>query len=309
MLLRGFRLRGRFPPGPLALVVLLLSLLVETRAGRSQEVVEIGEAVVEGVRAVLPVRATTRAGPIQGFVISARFDPAVARVAELAPAGEWLAGKPPDFVRVVGTPDRPGDDGVAGLVVVLDVADDGVAKAIPAAPEGALQLIAEITVELLPDGPCDKPIAVELEDQAVRFDAGQAMLNTVVIGGRDYFAGSAETPLTLRSASFLPVCDAFVRGDVDSNGRIELTDGIVVLNFLFVGGVPPACMDAADANDDGGERPDLTDAVVIFNWLFLGGPPPAPPTPLLTQYDRSDCGPDPTDDLMDCALASPTCSP
>ncbi len=53
MLLRGFRLRGRFPSGPLALVVLLLSLLVETRAGRSQEVVEIGEAVVEGMRAVI----------------------------------------------------------------------------------------------------------------------------------------------------------------------------------------------------------------------------------------------------------------
>src|SRR5690606_22086329 len=31
----------------------------------------------------------------------------------------------------------------------------------------------------------------------------------------------------------------FVRGDADANGNVNLTDGIVVLNYLFQGGVDP----------------------------------------------------------------------
>ena len=34
----------------------------------------------------------------------------------------------------------------------------------------------------------------------------------------------------------------FVRGDSDANGGINLTDGIVTLSFLFLGGLAPGCM-------------------------------------------------------------------
>ncbi|MCZ6795489.1 MAG: hypothetical protein O7J95_17940, partial [Planctomycetota bacterium] len=99
----------------------------------------------------------------------------------------------------------------------------------------------------------------------------------------------------------------FVRGDADSNGSINLTDGIVILNFLFLGAAAPACLDAADTDDDGGERPSLTDAVIIFSWLFSGGPPPAAPRPDAPNYVAENCGPDVTDDAMDCAMLSPVC--
>ena len=66
-----------------------------------------------------------------------------------------------------------------------------------------------------------------------------------------------------------PAPIVFVRGDADSNGAINLTDGIRILAFLFLGEAAPECMDAADAADSGGERPALTDAV--------GGPDRGPP--------------------------------
>jgi hypothetical protein len=92
-----------------------------------------------------------------------------------------------------------------------------------------------------------------------------------------------------------------VRGDADSNGRIELTDAIRILGFLFLGGAnpAPACFDSADSDDNG--RLELTDAVRILGFLFLGGtnPPPAPPTPRDASYLASDCGLDPREEMPD----------
>src|SRR5690606_10160971 len=88
----------------------------------------------------------------------------------------------------------------------------------------------------------------------------------------------------------------FVRGDVDTNGNLDLTDGVRVLGFLFLGS--PAelpCLDAADANDSGTH--DLTDGIYILNYLFVGGAAPPAPFP--------DCGEDLTPDAFDCALFAP----
>jgi hypothetical protein len=97
-----------------------------------------------------------------------------------------------------------------------------------------------------------------------------------------------------------------VRSDADSSGSIDLSDGIVVLLYLFSGGGVPECLDAADSNDTG--VVDVSSAVRIFNWLFLGGMAPLPPSPSTPEYPASDCGLDPTDDGLDCAIVSATCS-
>ncbi len=53
-------------------------------------------------------------------------------------------------------------------------------------------------------------------------------------------------PLLLLVAWGVPLrAQTFVRGDADSNGRIELTDGIRILEFLFVAGPPPTPMTTA----------------------------------------------------------------
>jgi len=101
--------------------------------------------------------------------------------------------------------------------------------------------------------------------------------------------------------------DVFVRGDVDSSGAINLSDGVNLLLFLFQQGTPPACADAADVDDSG--TPTLTDAVVIFQWLFQQGAPPPEPSPSDGNYPASDCGADPPDlDALDCSVLSPQCA-
>jgi hypothetical protein len=88
----------------------------------------------------------------------------------------------------------------------------------------------------------------------------------------------------------------FRRGDANDDGAVNIADAAFVLNFLFLGGPTPVCLDAADANDDGGAN--IADGSFILNFLFLGGPdPPAPGT---------QCGPDASDDALE-ACASVRC--
>jgi hypothetical protein len=83
----------------------------------------------------------------------------------------------------------------------------------------------------------------------------------------------------------------FVRGDTNQDGRVNISDALVVIGYLFRDGAPLSCLDAADSDDSG--RVDLTDAIFFLNHLFLGGPPPPPPYP--------QDGPDPTPDELECA--------
>ncbi len=89
----------------------------------------------------------------------------------------------------------------------------------------------------------------------------------------------------------------FRRGDANVDAVLDLSDGVMILGFLFLGGKEPTCRDAADSNDTGGL--DLSDPIYIFTFLFGGGPPPPAPGP-----DR--CGPDPTPDRLDC-VSYPRC--
>jgi hypothetical protein len=100
----------------------------------------------------------------------------------------------------------------------------------------------------------------------------------------------------------------FVRGDTDSNGRLELTDPIIVLNFLFLGTSRPRCSDAADGDDNG--RLELTDAVRVLNFLFLGLAAPPAPSPSSAVYTAGDCGLDPREEEPDlgCETQSNTCA-
>lgn len=94
--------------------------------------------------------------------------------------------------------------------------------------------------------------------------------------------------VTIESIRF-PLPRLFVRGDVDNNRIVDITDGITLLNFLFLGGEEPVCPDSGDILDVG--TLDLTSAITLLNYLFLGGATPAVPFPNL--------GLDPTDDVLD----------
>ena len=114
----------------------------------------------------------------------------------------------------------------------------------------------------------------------------------------EHDGANAPSPLVVSLfGSAPPSADTpFLRGDANLDGHVDIGDGIRLLDYLFRGGVVLTCRDAADYNDTG--TVDLGDPVFVFNWLFRGGPTPPDPGP-------RDCGPDPTDDRLDCAAYLP----
>jgi hypothetical protein len=75
---------------------------------------------------------------------------------------------------------------------------------------------------------------------------------------------------------------ALENGDANADGDIDLSDGIHILSWLYLGGTEPAPIACAtayshvrsgDVNADGGV--DVSDAVRVLNYLFASGPAPA----------------------------------
>ncbi len=85
---------------------------------------------------------------------------------------------------------------------------------------------------------------------------------------------------------------AFLRGDPNRDGVVNLADGIATLNYLFTGGTL-SCAEAADF--DGGGAIDLGDAISIFSYLFQSGVEPSAPFPiageLITGASSLACSP------------------
>ncbi len=84
----------------------------------------------------------------------------------------------------------------------------------------------------------------------------------------------------------------FVRGQINADQEIDLSDCIGLLDHLFLDGKGPPCLDAADVNDDGNW--DTSDVVYLLSYLFLGGPEPKEPFP--------EPGEDPSPDKILCSL-------
>ena len=77
----------------------------------------------------------------------------------------------------------------------------------------------------------------------------------------------------------------FHRGDPNRDGTADLSDGVFLFTYLFLGTFPPTCMESADTDNSG--VLDISDPIFLLAHLFLGGPPPPAPGPP-TQL----CGPD-----------------
>ena len=89
----------------------------------------------------------------------------------------------------------------------------------------------------------------------------------------------------------------FIRGDANGDSRVDQSDAVAILGFLYSGEKEPACLDAADANDDG--RLDISDPIGILETVFRDRNRIRPPYP--------SAGTDPTGDTITCqgALTTP----
>ena len=81
----------------------------------------------------------------------------------------------------------------------------------------------------------------------------------------------------------------FIRGDANRDGKVDLSDAIFILNYLFKNGKSSFCADTADVNDDG--TLDISDAVRVLVVLFKGQEMSQP---------FPERGTDPTEDELSC---------
>jgi len=114
--------------------------------------------------------------------------------------------------------------------------------------------------------------------------------------------GAFSAALAIIAASESPadaVETMFVRGDSNADGEIDISDGVAVLQYLFLGEAAGPCLAAKNVNGD--SDLDISDAVALLSFLFLGAAPPAAPYP--------DCGVAPPSEIGPPCGSFPPCQP
>jgi hypothetical protein len=66
--------------------------------------------------------------------------------------------------------------------------------------------------------------------------------------------------------------ESYVCADANSDGTVNVSDAVWIINYVFVGGDPPDPLASGDANCD--DTVNVSDAVYIINYVFVGGSPP-----------------------------------
>ena len=79
-------------------------------------------------------------------------------------------------------------------------------------------------------------------------------------------------------------CDGFdasccigIRGNIDSDisESIDISDLVMLVDFMFTGGPAPLCTIEANVDGDIGGQVDISDLVGLVDFIFTSGPPPA----------------------------------
>jgi hypothetical protein len=239
--------------------------------------------VFPGQRGVhVPVLAT-RADPVQGFTISAAYDPRSIEVKGVSFSDSNIVGYLPELFAVQVSDDPAEPYLTAGVLFDVDPPFNG-----RILPPGGPHRIANIVVDVRADAMPGTVTAIELRNRLGR----PPLSNIFTVEGRSVLPVLGDGIVSIERLS-LPAPRFFLRGDADLNGKVELTDAVTSLTYLFLGGARPACLDAADATDDGALN--LTDAIFTLDFLFKSERYPPPPYP--------EHGLDPTADaLPECLL-------
>ena len=201
------------------------------------------------------------------FVIGVRWDPDVVRFIDVNGQGGFGDSFQVDI--------RPGG---APVAVISEAADCDPCVTIPA---GTDVLLFRLTISrwALPSGPVTTPIEFITPD-----DVYGEYTPRFLIDGR-----WEEVPVTNGLVTFLETY-TFLRGDVNLDGKVDLSDPIRMILVLFAGH-RIRCLNPADSNDDG--RVDLSDVIHLLDYLYLEGPLPPPPSP------NRWCWVDPTENVED----------
>lgn len=227
---------------------------------------------------------------IQGFQIAMCFDPVFTVVpGSFSVEGTLLDAVGAEFVNASYDNSSVDGDGVELTVGIL-------LDALPPFEDQKLSTteiplrMGSFTVDISETAQCDTCYDVRFCNGV---DASEAIPvdNLVVIDYRSV-GGFATSDCTI---CMVPD-STFVRGDCNTDTRVDIADAASVLGRQF-SGLQVGCVDACDANDDG--RADLADAVFLLSYLFKSGLAPVAPFP--------GAGIDTTEDQLDCDSGLSVC--
>jgi len=75
-------------------------------------------------------------------------------------------------------------------------------------------------------------------------------------------------------------CITYICGDANGDTKVNVSDAVYIINYVFTGGAAPNPIEAGNANCDTGVN--VSDAVFLINYVFMGGNDPCdsyPPSP------------------------------
>jgi hypothetical protein len=107
-------------------------------------------------------------------------------------------------------------------------------------------------------------------------------VNEVALFAFDHEGELVGTDSIAITSTFQPAGPLFIRGDANLDRRLDVSDVVRVLRYLFAGG-ELGCADAADVNDD--EALNIADAAALLEFLFRKGASPRAPYPA-AGFDR-----------------------
>ena len=64
-------------------------------------------------------------------------------------------------------------------------------------------------------------------------------------------------------------------GDANADGKVNISDAVYIINYVFSGGPTPMPLESAEVNCDG--KVNVSDAVYLINYVFQGGNDPGDP--------------------------------
>ena len=218
----------------------------------------------------------THTDPLQGYQIGVEFDGTFLQMNEVSIDGTQAAQLSPEFI--ISNIFEEGENSSLYLAVIFDTLPPFDGRTVdPGVNHTLCTLNYDVAFGL--------PLGSSTE---LRFanEIGFPPINTIyaIEGGfalEPYFIPG--TVLVSEQPQFL-----FVRGDATYDQVVNIADAVFTLDYLFTGGVPSVCPDAADTNDDG--ILNIGDAVYSLSYLFSGGE--------TIPYPYPGYGLDPTEDSL-----------
>jgi len=229
----------------------------------------------------IPVLAT-HPEPLQGFQNGITWDPSFLQIQEATFEDTPVVELTPEFFVINLVPGPTGATGLtAGVIFDFIPPFDG-----RVLDPGVEQRILHLIFDIPGNAPANQTTGILFDDTI----GEPPVLNIFIVNGLSRVPVQVHGQVHVLPFTFPPPT-GFLRGDFDNSQGLLITDAVQMLAYLFSGGAPPSCPDAADANDSGSI--EITDPIYLLGFLF--GSTNAPPYPWPT------VGLDPTSDpLGDC---------